>query len=558
MIRRFGTFVSISGLAVLIFLIQHGYRTVDDNRLTRWSWVFAGVNVRWFALMIALGCLIAYVVSRFEPPARGREAALFGLSFAAAAACWGAPEAIIDASRYFTQAKYLSLHGIEYFLREWGREIPAWTDLPLMPFLYGLIFRIFGEARIFIQAFQTLLFGLTAVLAHRIGKKLYNEETGFLAGMLLPASPFLLLQPSLMLVDVPSMFFLTLAIHAFLGALAPGGALRIAFAAASIFLAFCAKYSLWIMLPPLMAVALLCAGQGTPGLLWVRARRAAAASAAAAAMMLLLLLSRQDVFADQLRLLLTFQVPGLERWGESFFSTFFFQVHPFVTCAALFAVFAAYRKKDPAFLIILLLPALMLLFRVERSRYIIPLLPMVALMAAYGLREVRQLDAATKRFLVLCAVTSSLVIAHPGYMLFLQRTSAMNLHRTGVFLNSLGTDAVEVRAVPHPDDESNSAILTPLLDIYTDKRILYRHIPSDAPVDVATSRFRFTWEYKNPAYYEDPGGRPARTALAVITRSMAGDDPPEAHPAAARYQNKKTFDAHEGLFQFRTSVTVYW
>jgi len=47
---------------------------------------------------------------------------------------WRMPEVNIDASRYFTQAKHLELFGVRYFLSEWGREIHAWTDMPLIPF----------------------------------------------------------------------------------------------------------------------------------------------------------------------------------------------------------------------------------------------------------------------------------------------------------------------------------------------------------------------------------------------------------------------------------------
>jgi len=129
-----------------------------------------------------------------------------------AAACfWKEPEVIVDASRYFTQAKHLELDGLGGFVRGWGREIPAWTDLPLVPALYGFVFRTFGETRVAVQAFTTLLFAGTVLLAFRTGKALWDEEVGFAGGALLLAIPYLLTQVPTMLVDVPTMFFLTLA-----------------------------------------------------------------------------------------------------------------------------------------------------------------------------------------------------------------------------------------------------------------------------------------------------------------------------------------------------------
>ena len=100
----------------------------------------------------------------------------------------------MDASRYFTQAKHLDVYGIEYFLREWGRDINIWTGHAPHSFLYGLIFKLFGESRIYIQAFTTLLFSSTVVLTYNIGKTLWDETVGFYGGLLLLGIPYLFSQ----------------------------------------------------------------------------------------------------------------------------------------------------------------------------------------------------------------------------------------------------------------------------------------------------------------------------------------------------------------------------
>src|SRR5574341_279831 len=48
------------------------------------------------------------------------------------------------------------------FLADWGKAIPAWTDLPLVPLLDGLVLRLSGESRTAVQAFTTLLFAGSA------------------------------------------------------------------------------------------------------------------------------------------------------------------------------------------------------------------------------------------------------------------------------------------------------------------------------------------------------------------------------------------------------------
>jgi 4-amino-4-deoxy-L-arabinose transferase-like glycosyltransferase len=150
-----------------------------------------------------------WLLSRLSLGERYPSFLLFGSSFAVSACFWSEPEVIVDASRYFAEAKYLELYGVGFFLREWGRAIAVWTDLPVVPFFYGLVFKVFGESRLYIQIFTSLLFSLSAVLTSQVGKKLWDEDTGFYAGLLLLGIPYLYSVP-LMLVDVPSMFFFCL------------------------------------------------------------------------------------------------------------------------------------------------------------------------------------------------------------------------------------------------------------------------------------------------------------------------------------------------------------
>ena len=109
--------------------------------------------------------------------------------------------------------------------------------MPLLPFLYGLIFRFFGEVRAYIQIFITFLFAMTVVLTYLIGKDLWDEEIGFSAGLLLLGMPYLLTQVPLMLIDVPAMFFLTLSVFTYIRALKHGG-MWLCFSSVAVFLAF--------------------------------------------------------------------------------------------------------------------------------------------------------------------------------------------------------------------------------------------------------------------------------------------------------------------------------
>jgi 4-amino-4-deoxy-L-arabinose transferase-like glycosyltransferase len=239
-----------------VFLLQYLFRSFDDNRLTSWKWTFVNVDLAWFMPGLIVGTFFVYAVFRSSFAVQKPLLFLAISSFAVSTIFWKTPEVIMDSSRYFTQAKHLEAYGASYFLKEWGNGINAWTDLPLMPFIYGLVFKFFGESRAYIQIITSSLFSMTVVVTCLTGRTLWDEETGFFAGAMLLGIPYLYSQIPLMLVDVPTMFFLTLSIFTFIKAMESGRG-WILFSALSIFCAVLSKYSTWMMLSVLVVIFLV-------------------------------------------------------------------------------------------------------------------------------------------------------------------------------------------------------------------------------------------------------------------------------------------------------------
>lgn len=540
-------------LSLAAFLTLFVLRAQDDNRLTSWQWVFTDADVFRITPILVAGLLLAYALATVPFPRWRPASVLFVLSFAVGALSWAEPEVIVDTARYFTQAKHVELYGVGYFLTEWGGQISAWTDLPLIPLLYGLIFSLLGENRIFIQVFTTLLFSGAVVLTYLIGKTLWDEAVGFYAGALLLGMPYLLAQAPLMLVDVPAMFFLTLAVYMTILALEHGGTRLVMLAALAVALAFWTKYSTWLMLSVLPVIFFVRHWNG-PRPVWLRAGALAAASAV---LIGTVLLPNLDVIMRQLELLQSYQAPGLRRWEESFTSTFLFQIHPFITGAALFSAYAAYKHRDARYAIILWLPLLLVLLEIKRIRYLLPMFPMLALMASYGLREIR--DGAVRKYAVLCIVASSVVIMVFGFLPFAQNTSAANLKQAGAYLDTLEEDRVEVIALPQLHALINPAVSVPILDLFTAKRLVFRHDAVAAPdaETLSKSSLRFTWDYRNPAYYA--AGTEAVEDSAVV---VIASDPAQLLPAAIGqrlrgYRLSREFIVSENVFGYRTMVQVY-
>jgi hypothetical protein len=527
-------------------------RSMDDSRLTSWRWAFArGDPVRLYALLVA-GIVLAYLLARWPLPGRRPATVLFVSSYAIATLFWREPEVIVDASRYFTQAKHLEVFGLRHFLAEWGRDIQAWTDLPLVPLLYGLVFALFGESRIYIQAFTTLLFAASVVLTYRIGRTLWDGEVGFLAGALLLGIPYLLTQVPSVLVDVPAMFFLTLALFAVVHAFRQPGTGSIAAASLAVFLALFSKYSTWLMLSVLPVIGLVHRRGGAKRALCTGSAIALLSGSLVAAVML----ASHRAYSDQIALLLTYQVPGLRRWGESFLSTFLFQVHPFLTVAALLSVWVAFRRRDPSYAIVVWPVMLLLALRVQRIRYWVPAFPMMALMGAYGLQAVGRREI--RNFIAASAVASSLVVALHGYLPFLEGSSAVNLMRAGEYLDSIEEERVEVFTLSGRDSEVNPAVSVPILDLFTSKELTYAYGGNSLPsrADVEKSPLRFTWEYRNPGYYA-AGGAEGDAALVVISDHAGQPLPEPVEDRLKGHRRVRVFAADEGVFRHRTVVEVY-
>ena len=534
-------------------LVLYLNRHIDDNRLTSWQWTFADISLLFFLVVLAFILLMAWVVSGLSLR-KHRVLFLFMVSFVSASLFWGEPEAIVDASRYFTQAKQLKVYGVGYFIQEWSKEVFAWTDLPLVPLMYGLVFKFFGEQRIFVQIVTTLSFSGTVLLTFQLGKMLWNEDVGFYGALLLLGFPYLFTQIPLMLVDVPTMFFLMFSLVSVVRALQKGGLMWVVLAGLSLFFVFYAKYSTWLMLS-VMPIIFVCFFLKAP---LQTTKRGGAVAVLALSLIGIVLFFYRDVMISQLEFLVSYQKPGLKMWGESYVSTFLFQVHPFITAGAIFSLLVALRKKDWRYMIICYLVLLLIFMQVKRIRYTLPVFPMLALLASYGLQEIPNRRILNQ--LVFSIAGTSLVVALLGFLPFLKTMGVQNLQTAGKYLDGIGVERAEVITVTRENPVLNPAVSVPLLDIYTEKKLIYKgRTPSPQEMEKAkSSPLRFTWEYPMPDYYMFEDGRQKQTDGLVIVADVPDfSQDPDLSEKIAAFSQSKTFQQTSGVFQHQTFVTVY-
>jgi hypothetical protein len=274
-------------------------------------------------------------------------------------------------------------------------------------------------------------------------------------------------------------------------------------------------------------------------------------------LILVLFLFKYDVFSGQLNFLREYQVPGLRRWGESFISSFFYQVHPFITIAAFFSLPVALWKRDSRFLIIAWMVLLVVLFQIRRARYIMIIFPMFTLMASYGLQNIQDLEL--KKFITYFVVLSALVIAIFVYLPFLETMGMGNLANAGRFLDSLEEDEIEVITLPSEKTVVNPAVSVPILDLFTSKNIIYQYDSSGFPPfeKIEKSSLRFTWEYRNPGYYSVDRETENPRAVALIMSGDVNVLPDDIHRRLEGYREAREFRIETGIFRFRPQVIVY-
>jgi len=233
-------------------------------------------------------------------------------------------------------------------------------------------------------------------------------------------------------------------------------------------------------------------------------------------------------------------------------------VHPFITIAALYSLYAAFKKRDLKFLIISWLMFLIVILEIRRSRYVMVLFPMLALMASYGLQMVKEMEL--RKCIVSCAVASSLAVAVFAYLPFLQSMGAVNFRDAGRALNSSDVERVIVFTIPSSETVVNQAVGVPVLDLFAGKKISYYHDENYAlPLEkIEKSPLRFTWVYKNPEYYDVKSEDAAlNSAIAVISNAPLEELPDHLKNKVKGYREAGVFKTTTGIFRYSPVVTIY-
>ncbi len=134
----------------------------------------------------------------------------------------------------------------------------------------------------------------------------------------------------------------------------------------------------------------------------------------------------------------------------------------------------------------------------------------------------------------------------------------MNIKMAGKILDTLDTESAQVMVFPQVQSEGSSFPAIPLLDLYTEKRIVSgQQWPNMKPENLSDhSPLLFTWVLKKPTYYELLDEKHLPATVAVI---LSEDTAPENLVQMENFSQKRTiarFRKNSGVFRYQTFVSV--
>jgi len=460
-------YILIPILITLSYIMLYQFRLDDNTDLFGWYWISRYYERALDPLRLVIGffasATIAFAVSSIQIRFRNSHYLLviFGLSLFIIIPFWMVPEINPDMTRFFTQAKYLETHGVTAFIIDWGKDPRILYSQPSPSFIYGILFKFFGENRNVIQAFNTLLFGFGTIATFLLGKRLWNEHVGLYGSLFLMSLPHLIVQVPLMLVDSFSMCTLTIAMLGFLLAIKE---FRVHWIL--MFLIFSIiTLSSKLTIPVIFAFAIIAAG-----LLYASRKKeyihVILLFGLIAAVLIPIFLFKYELLLIQLNRVINFSPLMGTTWPSPVYPiSMFYQLTLPIVIMFLLSPLLALKRRDKRFIILLawIIP-IILISGGTRLRFLIPIYPAIALAAGYTIYELIR-DIRLRRYLVGCIMLSSLTIGF-SYIPFMQSYADRNLMDAAAYVEEKGFEEIGIVTYYHPEIQHGSLVLHSIFDYY--------------------------------------------------------------------------------------------
>ncbi|MBU1201229.1 MAG: glycosyltransferase family 39 protein [Nanoarchaeota archaeon] len=210
-------FLLIATVTLLAYCLLIKNSSFDQTMLYSWAWIVNYLNVKLFFVFLILVFVISFFVSKIDFNLKDAYflIIIFVLSFSLSSMMWSSPDPNPDVAEFFGVAKYIELNGLWDYVKNFGTEnLKGYRFHSLLPII-GLSFLLFGESPFIVHIIASILYAFIPVLVFLLSKKLFNRKIAIISSFFVISMPFLLVQSSMFLVDVPTVFFVLLALLTF-------------------------------------------------------------------------------------------------------------------------------------------------------------------------------------------------------------------------------------------------------------------------------------------------------------------------------------------------------
>ncbi|MEM2956215.1 MAG: glycosyltransferase family 39 protein [Candidatus Pacearchaeota archaeon] len=425
--------------------------------------------VKFIIILIPLA-ICAYLISKKINIEKINEKKLmiviFLFSFLITTFFWNSPQIDPDSARYLTHAKDLNVN-----VGNRG------TDMPLIPIIYKILYTIFGESLIIIEAFNSLLYSSIVFLTFLIAKKLFNKVVGTYAALIFTSMHGVIAWIGLALVDIPACFFVTLSLYISI-------------------IAFEKKKVHWFLLLTILAILSVLTKMHTamffvPPLLImtlfrIKNKKLLIAIILLITIVIMIILFNLQKIIDIGRYALYAGSFNAAASGKGLLAIIF-QIGP-VFLLILPGIFFIKKKECLILYSWILIPALpifLVAYHDTMFRYYIPATPAIAIISGFMIFKIFKNKKNLAKYTVLLILFSGLIISLFGFVPLIKNAGDSNLLKAAQYLNKLDnvkTVAVYTSSFTAEETEANPIFLgqkynpEPLVvifDLYCYKDIVY-------------------------------------------------------------------------------------
>jgi len=210
-------FVLITIATFIIYYILITNSLIDETILYSWAWIVNYFNISIFFVLLFLICVISFFIAKINFKIKQLHflIIIFLLAFSLSAFTWHLSNPNPDMAEFFGIAKYVEVNGVFGYLKDFGtNNLRGYRFYSFLPII-GVGFLIFGESPFVAHFITSILCAFIPVLVFLLSKRLFDKKIAFIASFFIISIPIMLIQSSMFLVDVPTIFFVLLALLSF-------------------------------------------------------------------------------------------------------------------------------------------------------------------------------------------------------------------------------------------------------------------------------------------------------------------------------------------------------